>query len=799
MMSLLLHSSADAKAAGGAVLPAPSASSTPLAKTAGDFSVAMTNATIRRAGQEGQSGAGTAAAMGGANNANGHSLAANSKNPSMGISLAWQRPAPAPLRDAMKAGASRSPMIDNQTGAQNRLKTLPVANLTPMRQSAPLEAKIAATEKQPLPSAAESDGGAKEYVKPETKNPAVADGGLGQPDSPPDAKTATPQGDAATQLVEVLRAPLPETDVTLVSPKAELAAEQNGPAGSTTQNSPAERVNTSKSDPSAVVADTASIAFARDSVSGQRFERASLSTATGAPSILTIPRPANSPPAKLSSAPDAKLGALEKPLLTSESEGHAETPVKLDSQIASNGAAAMGQAELPTEPGKLSATPDAELPALEKPLLISESKGDAETPVKLDSQIASNGAAAMGQGELPTDSGKLSAATDAEFAVLDKPLLTSESEGHAETPIKLDSQIASNGAAAMGQGELPTEPRKLSATPDIELAALEKPLLISESKGDAETPVKLDSQIASNGAGGMDHAEPPTEFGTPSPQLKAAAETAEVLLRLSGGAGVAINSSVSSGGTGVAISSAQMKLASEQNEFAQSTAQGLPPVRSSLPGAGTGPSDDAADKANQFLAVDFISDKSSEQLAVNGAAGVASGLDATQGVITNGIVSMTTLAARIEQVQSLVTREVAMIRQSGAGGLAVSLKVDSQTDLLLQLTNHNGQMDAAVRCERGDLASLNSHWGQLQESLARQNVHLLPLEDRSGSRVPPAGLERASAAGQDSNQQKPSKNYREPLGNAEETPQFRQRPASTPTVNKPQTRNAPPKRWESWA
>jgi hypothetical protein len=241
-----------------------------------------------------------------------------------------------------------------------------------------------------------------------------------------------------------------------------------------------------------------------------------------------------------------------------------------------------------------------------------------------------------------------------------------------------------------------------------------------------------------------------------------------------------------------------MKLPPEQNEIAQSTAQGLPPARSSLPGAGTGRSDDADDKASPSLAVDFLSDKPTEQLAINGAAGVAWGLDATQGAKTNGNLATTTLPARIEQVQSLITREIATVRQTGADGLAVSLKVDAHTDLLLQLRNHNGQMEAAVRCERGDLASLNSHWGQLQESLARQNVHLLPLEDRSGSRVA-AGLDRASAAAQDFNQQKPSKNYRGPLGEAEETPPSQQSPAAALAVNKPQTRNAPPKGWESWA
>ena len=88
-------------------------------------------------------------------------------------------------------------------------------------------------------------------------------------------------------------------------------------------------------------------------------------------------------------------------------------------------------------------------------------------------------------------------------------------------------------------------------------------------------------------------------------------------------------------------------------------------------------------------------------------------------------------SARLEQVERMISREVVMVRQSGAETLAVSLKVDSRTSLFLQLTNHHGQIEASVRCETGDAAALDAHWGQLQESLGRQNVQLLPLEDKT--------------------------------------------------------------------
>jgi hypothetical protein len=84
-------------------------------------------------------------------------------------------------------------------------------------------------------------------------------------------------------------------------------------------------------------------------------------------------------------------------------------------------------------------------------------------------------------------------------------------------------------------------------------------------------------------------------------------------------------------------------------------------------------------------------------------------------------------SGRIKQVERLISREVVMVRQSGAEALAVSLKVDWQTSLFLQLTNHHGQIEAAVRCESGEAGVLAAGWGQLQQSLALQNVQLLPL------------------------------------------------------------------------
>jgi hypothetical protein len=97
---------------------------------------------------------------------------------------------------------------------------------------------------------------------------------------------------------------------------------------------------------------------------------------------------------------------------------------------------------------------------------------------------------------------------------------------------------------------------------------------------------------------------------------------------------------------------------------------------------------------------------------------------------TNAVPTPEETAIQIERVSRLVFQEVVMIQQSGATSLAVSLKVDTRTELFLQLTSHDGQMLASLRFERGNPAGLGGCWQELQDALARQDVHLLPLANQ---------------------------------------------------------------------
>jgi hypothetical protein len=85
--------------------------------------------------------------------------------------------------------------------------------------------------------------------------------------------------------------------------------------------------------------------------------------------------------------------------------------------------------------------------------------------------------------------------------------------------------------------------------------------------------------------------------------------------------------------------------------------------------------------------------------------------------------------AAIDRISQLVLRETALVRQHRSDSMAVVLRPDANTELVLHVTQRNGQIETAVRCERGDLDALNALWPQLQDSLAQQKIRLAPLRE----------------------------------------------------------------------
>jgi hypothetical protein len=129
----------------------------------------------------------------------------------------------------------------------------------------------------------------------------------------------------------------------------------------------------------------------------------------------------------------------------------------------------------------------------------------------------------------------------------------------------------------------------------------------------------------------------------------------------------------------------------------------------------------------------------------------------------------------------MITREAVTIRQMGAQTLDVSLKLDSNTQLSLQLTTNNGLTQASVRVDRGQFTPEDSQWAQLTQSLARQNVELLPMT--GGSNL---GFEQPS---QERQRQLPTQ------------PDWPETTATVPPTQARQQKeqNRPRNNWELWA
>lgn len=88
-----------------------------------------------------------------------------------------------------------------------------------------------------------------------------------------------------------------------------------------------------------------------------------------------------------------------------------------------------------------------------------------------------------------------------------------------------------------------------------------------------------------------------------------------------------------------------------------------------------------------------------------------------------------------------ILHEAAIVRRLQPDSLAVVLRPDAQTEILLRLEQRNGQLEASARCDRGDYQFLTSHWPELRQCLEHQGIRLLDLEQR------PDNLLRGAGAG----------------------------------------------------
>ncbi len=267
---------------------------------------------------------------------------------------------------------------------------------------------------------------------------------------------------------------------------------------------------------------------------------------------------------------------------------------------------------------------------------------------------------------------------------------------------------------------------------------------------------------------------------------------------------VVSSSSTQGDGTRGALNGQRMNSGSDKNDFAGGTPQNVPVENAPAPTA-------PAPSATQVAAAGPIVSPGSNTLpgkSVTGNSGAAvEPITTTASIVAEltaklGGSHVTGIKAaaqpvdagtgQAEPVGHLLNQQVVMVRQSGANNVAVSLKLDPQTELSMQLTNHNGQIEAAVRWERGDISGLGSHWKDLQDSLARQNVQLLPLQNKPASFS--SGKSSDSASFEQSSRQAPRQDRRqgEEFG---ESPNL----STVTSSNKTKAQTISPQGWESWA
>jgi len=89
-----------------------------------------------------------------------------------------------------------------------------------------------------------------------------------------------------------------------------------------------------------------------------------------------------------------------------------------------------------------------------------------------------------------------------------------------------------------------------------------------------------------------------------------------------------------------------------------------------------------------------------------------------------------------DRIFLLLLREALLARQYGSDSMAVLLRPDEDTELVLHLSQHHGRLEATVRCERGDLPLLRACWAQVQETMALQRVDVRPLQEPLATEAP---------------------------------------------------------------
>ncbi len=182
-------------------------------------------------------------------------------------------------------------------------------------------------------------------------------------------------------------------------------------------------------------------------------------------------------------------------------------------------------------------------------------------------------------------------------------------------------------------------------------------------------------------------------------------------------------------GTPAANTSQRMNPSSERDEIAGRVEQKLP--HQAVTAVSSTDADASSADSGTKLPMPFVwREVSSEPLPivdVTGASFSAPSVSASAPAPVVEAPAPVSSAASVERLEQMISREAVAVRQSGAHNVGVTLSLASNTQLFLQLTTHNGLTQASVRLERGQFSPEAGQWAQLQQSLARQSVELLPM------------------------------------------------------------------------
>jgi hypothetical protein len=147
----------------------------------------------------------------------------------------------------------------------------------------------------------------------------------------------------------------------------------------------------------------------------------------------------------------------------------------------------------------------------------------------------------------------------------------------------------------------------------------------------------------------------------------------------------------------------------------------------------------------------------------------------------------------LERLHLQIANGAMELRAARAGSMSVVIRPDAHTEMVLHLKLQNGLVNVEAQMQRGDSASLHSHWGQLQQTLSHQGIRLNSLVDPERASHPSPG----SFSGNSPDQERPAPPSQDERQPAAPRTGLSSRPAPAPVAAA--TTSSARGLWESWA